>query len=71
MLIDKEDEMPSELEAEDAKLNAAIDQGKPELPDRYRNKSLEDIVKMHQEAENWLMNSLSRISTLSNNLLQR
>jgi hypothetical protein len=51
MLIDQEDEMPSELEAEDAKLNAAIDQGKPELPDRYRNKSLEDIVKMHQEAE--------------------
>jgi hypothetical protein len=51
MLIDKEDEMPSELEAEDAKLDAAIDQDKPELPDRYRNKSLSDIVKMHQEAE--------------------
>lgn len=51
MLIDKEPEMPSELEAEEAKLDAAIDQGKPELPDRYRNKSLEDIVKMHQEAE--------------------
>lgn len=51
MLIDKEDEMPSELEAEDAKLDAALNQGKPELPDRYRNKSLEDVVKMHQEAE--------------------
>ena len=51
MLIDKEPEMPSELDAEEAKLDAAIDQGKPELPDRYRNKSLEDIVKMHQEAE--------------------
>lgn len=51
MLIDKEPEMPSELDAEEAKLGAAIDQGKPELPDRYRNKSLEDIVKMHQEAE--------------------
>jgi hypothetical protein len=51
MLIDKEDEMPSELDAEEAKLDAVIDQGKPELPDRYRNKSLEDIVKMHQEAE--------------------
>lgn len=51
MLIDNEAELPSELEAEDAKLNAALDQAKPDLPDRYRNKSVEDIVKMHQEAE--------------------
>lgn len=47
MLIDNEPETPSELEAEEAK----IPDSKPELPDRYRNKSLEDIVKMHQEAE--------------------
>jgi hypothetical protein len=47
MLIDNEPETPSELEAEEAK----IPESKPELPDRYRNKSLEDIVKMHQEAE--------------------
>lgn len=47
MLIDKEPETPSELEAEEAK----IPDSKPELPDRYKNKSLEDIVKMHQEAE--------------------
>ncbi len=47
MLIDKEPETPSELEAEEAK----IPESKPELPDRYRNKSLEDIIKMHQEAE--------------------
>jgi hypothetical protein len=45
MLIDKEPEMPSEIEAEEAKLP------EPELPDRYRGKSIEDIVKMHQEAE--------------------
>jgi hypothetical protein len=51
MLIDNEPEMPSELEAEEAKLPDAIAESKPELPDRYRNKSLEDIVKMHQEAE--------------------
>lgn len=47
MLIDNEPETPSELEAEEAKLP----ESKSELPDRYRNKSLEDIIKMHQEAE--------------------
>jgi hypothetical protein len=51
MLIDNDPEMPSELEAEEAKLPEAVSDAKPELPDRYRNKSLEDIVKMHQEAE--------------------
>lgn len=51
MLIDNEPEMPSELEAEEAKLPDAVPDARPELPDRYRNKSLEDIVKMHQEAE--------------------
>lgn len=51
MLIDNEPEMPSELEAEEAKQDIASGETKPELPDRYRNKSLEDIVKMHQEAE--------------------
>ena len=51
MLIDKDPETPSELEAEEAKLPEAVPDTKPELPDRYRNKSLEDIVKMHQEAE--------------------
>lgn len=51
MLIDKDPEMPSELEAEEAKLPEAVPDAKPELPDRYRNKSLEDIIKMHQEAE--------------------
>jgi len=51
MLIDKDPETPSELEAEEAKLPEAVPDAKPELPDRYRNKSLEDIIKMHQEAE--------------------
>lgn len=51
MLIDHEPETPSELEAEEAKLPEAVPESKPELPDRYRNKSLEDIIKMHQEAE--------------------
>jgi len=51
MLIDKEPETPSELEAEEAKLPELRAPEVPELPDRYRGKSIEDIVKMHQEAE--------------------
>jgi hypothetical protein len=53
MLIDKEPELPSELEAEEAKLADFSDPKLevPELPDRYRGKSIEDVVKMHQEAE--------------------
>ena len=47
MLIDNEDELPSELDAEEAKITDV----EPELPERYRNKSVQDIVKMHQEAE--------------------
>jgi len=50
-LIDKEPETPSELEAEEAKLPELRAPEVPELPDRYRGKSIEDIVKMHQEAE--------------------
>ena len=48
MLIDKEPEMPSELEAEEAKLPELRAPEVPELPDRYRGKSIEDIVKMLQ-----------------------
>jgi hypothetical protein len=54
MLIDREPEMPSELEAEEAKLPEFQDTTKnvvPEVPDRYRGKSVDDIIKMHQEAE--------------------
>lgn len=43
MLIDQEPESLGEIEAEEAKVTG--------LPDKYRDKSLEDIVRMHQEAE--------------------
>jgi len=45
MLIDGEQEPFGELEAEEAKASA------PELPEKYRAKSLEEVVRMHQEAE--------------------
>jgi hypothetical protein len=42
MLVDKENEELGELEVEEQK---------SELPEKYRSKSLEDVVRMHQEAE--------------------
>lgn len=42
MLIENESEPLGELEAEEAKA---------ELPEKYRAKSLEEVVRMHQEAE--------------------
>ena len=46
MLIDDEKEELGELEIEEQKIEQ-----KPELPEKYREKSLDEIVKMHQEAE--------------------
>jgi len=46
MLIDNEKEEFGELEIEEQKISQ-----KAELPEKYRDKSLDDIVKMHQEAE--------------------
>jgi hypothetical protein len=46
MLIDNDKEEFGELELEQQKIEQ-----KAELPEKYRDKSLDDIVKMHQEAE--------------------
>lgn len=43
MLVDQESEPLGELEAVESKTT--------ELPEKYRDKSLEDIIRMHQEAE--------------------
>jgi hypothetical protein len=46
MLIENDKEELGELEIEEQKIEQ-----KSELPDKYRDKSLDEIVKMHQEAE--------------------
>ncbi len=47
MLIDKDTELPSEIEAEEQKPQPEA----PEIPEKYRAKSLEEVIRMHQEAE--------------------
>jgi hypothetical protein len=51
MLIDNEDEMQSEIQAEESKLANSVEQVTSDLPDKYRGKDLGEIIKMHQEAE--------------------
>ena len=46
MLVDDDKEELGELEIEQQKIEQ-----KPELPEKYREKSLDEIVRMHQEAE--------------------
>ena len=46
MLIDNDKEELGELEIEEQKISQKV-----ELPDKYRDKSLDQIVRMHQEAE--------------------
>ena len=53
-LIDEEIEKPSEIEAEEQKQiqeEVTPEPEVPKIPETYSGKSLEDIVKMHQEAE--------------------
>lgn len=57
-LFDDEIEQPSEFEAEEQKQQAtevkqevAPEQEAPKVPEKYSGKSLEEIIKMHQEAE--------------------
>jgi hypothetical protein len=51
MLIDNDDEMHSEIQAEEKKLANTVEQVTSDLPDKYRGKDLSEIIKMHQEAE--------------------
>jgi hypothetical protein len=50
-LIDEEIEKPNEIEAEEQKQELNSEPATPQIPEKYSGKSLEDIVKMHQEAE--------------------
>ena len=51
MLIDNEDETLSELDAVEQKNRLPVVEPLSEMPEKYRQKSLEEVVKMHQEAE--------------------
>ena len=62
-LIDEREEELNENE-EVGTLEQETTQEAPELPEKYRGKSMEDIVKMHQEAEKLLGKQSSEVGEL-------
>ena len=49
MLIDNEDESQSELDIVEEQKQLPQAPTIAELPEKYREKSLEEVIKMHQE----------------------
>ena len=67
--FDSLDDMVTETEAPEAPLQEATPEAAPEpeaLPDKYSGKSLEDVVRMHQEAEKLLGRQSSEVGDLRN-----
>jgi hypothetical protein len=71
MLIDNENETLGELDVVEKQLGAA----QPlEIPDKYRQKSLEEVVKMHQEAEKVISrqgNEVAEVRKLADELIKQ
>ena len=68
MLIDNEDETLSELEVTEKKIADS------EIPEKYRAKSLEEVVKMHIESEKALSrknNEMGEIRELADELIKQ
>jgi len=72
MLIDNEDETLSELDIVEQKQLDATPIS--EIPDKYRQKSLEEVVKMHQEAEKVISrqgNEVAEVRRLADELIKQ
>jgi len=56
MLIDNEDELPSELDVVEEQQQAKLPEPEQlsDVPNFYRDKRLEDASKMHQEADEFI-----------------
>ena len=69
------DEVEEEQKPEEQVEEPAVEeQPEPEIPDKYRNKSIHDIVKMHQEAEKLIgkqAQEVGEVRKLADELLKR
>lgn len=62
-----------ELETVEKQIQEAPAQAEPELPEKYRGKSVADVVKMHQEAEKLIgrsMNEVHEVRKLADELIK-
>jgi len=72
MLVDNEDETLSELDVVEQKQLDVTPIS--EIPDKYRQKSLEEVVKMHQEAEKVISrqgNEVAEVRRLADELIKQ
>jgi len=70
----EEEQTPEEQVEAQAEEPAVEEQPEPEIPDKYRNKSINDIVKMHQEAEKLIgkqAQEVGEVRKLADELLKR
>ena len=51
MLIENEVESQEDIKPEEVKLESTVEAVSSDIPEKYRGKSLDEVVKMHQEAE--------------------
>lgn len=65
-LIDSVEENEDDVSVldESSELEVQEEERKPEVPDKYRNKSIQDLVKMHQEAESRIGQQGSEVGEL-------
>ena len=71
---EEEEQKPEEQVEAQAEEPAVEEQPEPEIPDKYRNKSIHDIVKMHQEAEKLIgkqAQEVGEVRRLTDELLKR
>jgi len=62
-----------ELETVEQQIQEEPKQAAPDLPEKYRGKSVEDVIKMHQEAEKLVgrtMNEVSEVRKLADELIK-
>lgn len=69
----EEEQTPEQVEAQ-AEEPAQEEQPEPEVPEKYRNKSIHDIIKMHQESEKLIgrqAQEVGEVRRLTDELLKR
>ena len=66
MLIENEVESQEDIKPEEVKLESTVEAVSSDIPEKYRGKSLDEVVKMHQEAEKLIGKQADRKSTRLN-----
>jgi len=72
--VDSIDDVQDEFQAEEVKTEAPPTPEEPAIPEKYKGKSLDDIIKMHQEAEKLIgrqAQEVGEVRKLADELIKR